>query len=122
MINRNVTLDKLKELGIECPYNDLVENHWGYCDLIEASIPHSAEEWHGLSYNDGIYNIIVEKFIDQNGKELAETVTTAGKEESSPKVIPAYEYRAISARSFISTRTVMRSRPLKRRRTPKPPM
>ena len=39
MINRNVTLDKLKELGIECPYNDLVENHWGYCDLIEASIP-----------------------------------------------------------------------------------
>lgn len=79
MINRNVTLDKLKELGIECPYNDLVENHWGYCDLIEASIPHSAEEWHGLSYNDGIYNIIVEKFIDQNGKELAETVTTAGK-------------------------------------------
>lgn len=93
MINRNVTLDKLKELGIECPYNDLVENHWGYCDLIEASIPHSAEEWHGLSYNDGIYNIIVEKFIDQNGKELAETVTTAGKEESSPKVIPAYEYR-----------------------------
>ena len=38
MINRNVTLDKLKELGIECPYNDLVENHWGYCDLISCSM------------------------------------------------------------------------------------
>ena len=93
MINRSVTLDKLKELGVACPYNDLVENHWGYCDLMEATIPHSAEEWHGLSYNDGNYNIIIEKFVDQNGKELAEAVTTAGKEESSPKAIPAYEYR-----------------------------
>ena len=93
MINRGVTLEKLKELGVECPYNDLVEKHWGYCDLMEASIPHSAEEWHGLSYNDGNYNIIIEKFVDQNGKELAEAVTTTGKEESSPKAIPAYEYR-----------------------------
>ncbi len=93
MINRSVTPDKLKDLGVECPYNDLVENHWGYCDLMEASIPHSAEEWHGLSYNDGNYNIIIEKFVDQNGKELAEAVTTAGKEETSPKIIPAYEYR-----------------------------
>ena len=93
MINRSVTLEKLKELGIECPYNDLAEKHWSYCDLMEATIPHSAEEWHGLSYNDGNYNIIVEKFVDQNGKELAETVTTAGKEERSPKAIPAYEYR-----------------------------
>lgn len=93
MINRSVTLDKLKELGVECPYNDLVENHWGYCDLMEATVPHSAEEWHGLSYNDGNYNIIIEKFVDQNGKELAESVITAGKEETSPKAIPAYEYR-----------------------------
>ena len=93
MINRNVTLDKLKELGFECPYNDLVENHWGYCDLMEATVPHSAEEWHGLSYNDGVYNIIIEKFVDADGKELAESVTTAGKEEVSPKAISAYEYR-----------------------------
>ena len=93
MVNRSVMLGKLKELGVKCPYNDLVEKHWSYCDLMEATVPHSAEEWHGLSYNDGIYNIIVEKFVDQNGNELAEAVTTAGKEEVSPKVIPAYEYR-----------------------------
>ncbi len=93
MINRSVTLEKLKELGVECPYNDLAEKHWSYCDLMEATIPHSAEEWHGLSYNDGIYNIIVEKFVDQNGAELAESITTTGKEEVSPKAIPAYEYR-----------------------------
>ena len=93
MINRSVTLDKLKELDVKCPYNDLVENHWAYCDLMEATISHSAEEWHGLSYNDGNYNIIVEKFVDQDGKELAGTVTVPGKEEVSPKDIPAYEYR-----------------------------
>ena len=84
MINRSVTLKKLKELGVECPYSDLVEKHWSYCDLMEASIPHSAEGWHGLSYNDGNYNIIIEKFVDADGKELAESVTTAGKEEVSP--------------------------------------
>lgn len=93
MINRSVTLDKLKALGVKCPYNDLPETHWGYCDLMEATVPHSAEEWHGLSYHDGKYNIIIEKFVDVSGKELAETVTTAGKAETAPKAIPAYEYR-----------------------------
>lgn len=93
MINRSVTLDKLKELGIQCPYNDLPETHWGYCDLMEATVSHSAEEWHGLSYRDGKYNIIIEKFVDASGKELAETVTTEGKAETAPKSIPAYEYR-----------------------------
>lgn len=93
MINRSVMLDKLKALGIQCPYNDLPETHWGYCDLMEATVSHSAEEWHGLSYCDGKYNIIVEKFVDASGKELAETVTTAGKAETAPKSIPVYEYR-----------------------------
>lgn len=93
MINRSVTLDKLKALGVKCPYNDLPETHWGYCDLMEATVSHSAEEWHGLSYRDGKYNIIIEKFVDASGKELAETVTTAGKAETAPKAIPAYEHR-----------------------------
>ena len=31
--------------------------------------------------------------MDLSGKELAETVTTAGKAETAPKTIPAYEYR-----------------------------
>ena len=93
MINRSVTLDKLKSLGVKCPYNDLPETHWGYCDLMEATVSHSAEEWHGLSYRDGKYNIIIEKFVDMSGKELAETVTTVGKAEAAPKSIPAYEYR-----------------------------
>lgn len=86
-------IHKLKALGVKCPYNDLPETHWGYCDLMEATVSHSAEEWHGLSYRDGKYNIIIEKFVDMSGKELAETVTTEGKAENAPKAIPAYEYR-----------------------------
>ena len=49
---------------------------------------HTAEEWHDAKYNDGKYNIIVEKFVDTNGKEIAKSVTTAGKAESAPKSIP----------------------------------
>lgn len=63
MINRTVTREKLKALNVRNPYND------------------------------GKYNIIVEKFVDTSGKEIAKSVTTAGKAESAPKSIPAYEYR-----------------------------
>ncbi|WP_417181723.1 S-layer homology domain-containing protein, partial [Agathobaculum sp.] len=93
MINRAVTREKLKELNVKNPYNDLAESFWGYTDLMEATVSHTAEEWHDAKYNDGKYNIIVEKFVDMSGKEIAKSVTTAGKAESAPKSIPAYEYR-----------------------------
>ena len=93
MINRTVTREKLKALNVRNPYNDLAESFWGYTDLMEATVSHTAEEWHDAKYNDGKYNIIVEKFIDMSGKEIAKSVTTAGKAESAPKSIPAYEYR-----------------------------
>lgn len=93
MINRTVTREKLKALHVRNPYNDLAESFWGYTDLMEATVSHTAEEWHDAKYNDGKYNIIVEKFVDMSGKEIAKSVTTAGKAESAPKSIPAYEYR-----------------------------
>lgn len=93
MINRTVTREKLKALKVRNPYNDLAESFWGYTNLMEATVSHTAEEWHDAKYNDGKYNIIVEKFVDTNGKEIAKSVTTAGKAESAPKSIPAYEYR-----------------------------
>lgn len=93
MINRTVTREKLKALKVRNPYNDLAESFWGYTDLMEATVSHTAEEWHDAKYNDDKYNIIVEKFVDTNGKEIAKSVTTAGKAESAPKSIPAYEYR-----------------------------
>ena len=75
---------------------------------MEATVPHSAEEWHGLSYNDGIYNIIVEKFVDQNGKELAEAVTHGGQGgKSRPRPSRPTSTAAISARWRTSTRTAM---------------
>ena len=93
MINRTVTREKLKALKVRNSYNDLAESFWGYTDLMEATVSHTAEEWHDAKYNDSKYNIIVEKFVDTNGKEIAKSVTTAGKAESAPKSIPAYEYR-----------------------------
>ena len=93
MINRTVTREKLKALNVRNPYNDLAESFWGYTDLMEATVSHTAEEWHDAKYNDGKYNIIVEKFVDTSGKEIAKSVTTAGKAESAPKSIPAYESR-----------------------------
>jgi uncharacterized repeat protein (TIGR01451 family) len=79
MRNRAITVDKLKNLGIENPYTDLVETFWAYTDLMEATVKHAATDWHDLTYNDGKLNIIVEKYVDANGKEISEPTVTQGK-------------------------------------------
>ncbi len=61
------------------PYNDLAESFWGYTNLMEATVSHTAEEWHDAKYNDGKYNIIVEKFVDMSGKEIAKVCHYGGQ-------------------------------------------
>ena len=73
-------------------YTDLVDTHWGYPQVMEATIPHSGAEWHGTNYNDGKFNVIVERFVDETGKELAKTVVSQGKEEATTKEVPGYNY------------------------------
>lgn len=46
VVNRSITLDKLKELGVECPYNDLVENHWG---LLRSDGSHRTAQRRGMA-------------------------------------------------------------------------
>ena len=50
-------VEKLKALKVRNPYNDLAESFWGYTDLMEATVSHTAEEWHDAKYNDGKYNL-----------------------------------------------------------------
>ena len=93
-INRSVTIDRLNHLHVANPYIDISENHWAYTQVIEASIRHSGKDWHGLNYNGGVYNIIVEKFVDDNGKEIAPAVTSNARNEftgSDIKNFPPYE-------------------------------
>lgn len=92
MINRSITVEDLEKLGAVNPYTDLVDTHWGYPQVMEATIPHSGAEWHGTNYNGGKFNVIIERFVDSEGKELAETVTSKGKEEATSKEIPGYNY------------------------------
>lgn len=93
-INRSVTIDRLNQLHVANPYIDISENHWAYTQVIEASIRHNGKDWHGLNYNGGVYNIIVEKFVDDNGKEIAPAVTSNARNEftgSDIKNFPPYE-------------------------------
>lgn len=96
MINRSVTKAQIKEiferLGLSNPYPDTSESHWAYPDCMEATIKHSDAEWHGHNYNDGKVNVIIEKYVDVNGKEIATKVQSEGKAIASPKDIPAYSY------------------------------
>lgn len=72
MVNRAITVEQLRKLGVQNPYNDLVESYWAYTDLIEASVKHSGAEWHGAKVNDGKFNIIIQHFVDDQGNQLAE--------------------------------------------------
>ena len=79
MRNRSITVEHLKELGVKNPYTDLVETYWAYTDLMEATVKHAATDWHDLTFNDGNLNIIIEKYVDEDGNEIADTITTKGK-------------------------------------------
>ena len=92
MVNRSITTEALEKLGAVNPYTDLVTTHWGYPQVMEATIPHSGADWHGTSYNDGKFNVIIERFVDEDGKELAKTVISKGKDEATTKEGPGYNY------------------------------
>ena len=92
VVNRSVTLKKLRELKVKNPYTDISESYWGYCDVMEATIHHNGADWHGMDYNDGAFNVIKERFVDTHGEEIAKPVITKGKPAGGSKEIPAYDY------------------------------
>ena len=90
LFNRPVSLDRLpKNVN---PYNDIVESHWAYCDAMEATVKHDTADWHELEYNDGVVNIVIERFVDTYGKEISKSVTTDGKANYHPDKIQGYTY------------------------------
>ena len=74
------------------PYNDLVSTHWAFGDLIEATIRHDLVDWHGTAFNDGVINMIIERFVDQDGNEIAETVIREGDPEHHPRTFDGYVF------------------------------
>lgn len=92
MINRVITVDELRKLGVNNPYEDLAETYWGYADLIEATVKHSSSDWHSTDYKDGKFNLVIEHFVDSEGNKIAEDVISDGKELTSAKPIDKYSY------------------------------
>ena len=92
VLQRQITTERLNEVGAPNPYTDIKASDWYYADAIEATIPHNTEDWHVIDYNDGQYNVIVENFVDREGNTLAEEEVSAGKEMDAPKDIPGFEY------------------------------
>lgn len=90
LFNRPVTLPQLpKNVN---PYNDIAESHWAYCDAMEATIKHDTAAWHGMTYNGGKVNLIIEKYVDASGKEIKKAVTTEGKTNHHPAEMQGYTY------------------------------
>lgn len=108
MRNRVITADELKALGVENPYTDLVETYWAYGDLIEATVKHSAADWHKLNFADTV-NRIVERFVDENGNEIAEAVSTEGQENYAHKGIRNFRYMGyVTTITYVYKRGVAR--------------
>ena len=92
MRNRSVTVNELKAMGIKNPYTDLVETYWAYTDLMEATVKHAAADWHDLTYNDGNLNVIVEKYVDADGNEIAEPTVSQSKENHAYRQFDKHYY------------------------------
>lgn len=83
--NRKITTEELRALGVQNPYTDLSESYWAYGELIEATVKHNAADWHKLNYNEDNLNTVVERFVDGEGNELAEPITTKGQAARAPR-------------------------------------
>ena len=79
------------------PYTDIVSTHWAFGDIIEATIRHCFIDWHGTAFNDGRINVIIERFVDQDGNEIAETVIRDGEPERHPREFEGYSYHGYIA-------------------------
>lgn len=96
MRNRSITAEELNRLGVENPYTDLVETYWAYGDLLEATVKHSAADWHRLNFS-GTVNQVTERFVDENGSEIAKAVATGGAENHAHKDVKNFRYMGYAA-------------------------
>lgn len=96
VVNRSVTTERLEELKVENPYIDLTKNHWAYNHAMEATIKHNHKEgeaaWHQRTYNDGKYDLQIERFVDEKGKVIAEQKTEKIEATKDAKKIPAFNH------------------------------
>ena len=92
VLGQHVTVDKLTELDVVNPYNDIVSEHWAYADMMEASIPHDTVTWHGTIYNDGATDQLTEIYVDQDGNQIAPPVVTSLTHDPNPKAFDGYVY------------------------------
>ena len=83
--NRAITAKELRALGVQNPYTDLRESYWAYGDLLEATIKHEAADWHKLNYNEENLNMVTERFVDEEGSEIADPITSKGQVNRTPR-------------------------------------
>ena len=92
VLQRQITSERLNEVGASNPYTDIKSTDWYYADAIEATVKHETEEWHEIDYNNGAYNVIDEKYVDEEGNEIAEATESKGKKVDEPRSIPGFKY------------------------------
>ena len=99
MVNRSITTEELEKLGAVNPYTDLVDTHWGYPQVMEATIPHSGAEWHGTNYNDGNFNVTIETFVTLKAANLLSPLCPKAKTKPQRRTFPVTIMLAISVTS-----------------------
>lgn len=95
VLDRQITEEKLSELGVTNPYTDIKKGDWYYANAIEATVKHTKErkEWHNLTYNNGNVDTLYEEYVDEDGNELSPAIASSINEEyRKPKEITGFEY------------------------------
>lgn len=74
------------------PYSDLESTYWAYGNVIGASHDYDVVDWLGTALNDGRFNVLIERFVDQDGNLIAETITHDAPAVSGVETFANYRY------------------------------
>jgi len=90
VMGRTITADMMR--SGKNPYNDLEPTHWAYGEMLGASINHDVIDWFGTAFHGGAINLMVERFVDQDGNDLVPPVMEPLPAADAPQAFAGYAY------------------------------
>ncbi|MFP5528364.1 S-layer homology domain-containing protein [Peptococcus simiae] len=78
---RQLTEEQADKYYADNPYTDLNKSDWFFADMLEATVDHSPNprDWKGKEYSSDDVNVVVEKYVDEDGNAIAEDVRSEDK-------------------------------------------
>ncbi|MFP5520795.1 S-layer homology domain-containing protein [Peptococcus simiae] len=91
---RQLTEEQADKYYADNPYTDLNRSDWFFADMLEATVDHSPnpKDWKGKEYSSDDVNVVVEKYVDEDGNAIADDVRREDKAGRGHKDFAGVKY------------------------------